>query len=149
MAKIVPKEIADHILPFNWDVRLVWRQEAAVLQRPLLDFDYLLNLRLWSSVPNRGMLFDISPREVIASPHRAPHQERRMLTADIRFPIDFLHYKERLWILDGVHRLARLSQMGADVVSIRVHSEATIPRITAHAEQGGGRTLRSMPHLER
>ncbi len=132
--KIIPDILADHILPFDWDVHLVWEEAAEVFPRPLTDFDYLLDLPLWSSVPNRGMLFDISPREVIAFPQRSPHQYQRVLKANIIFPIDLVHYQEREWILDGVHRLANLYLMGTDFVSVRLHSNAIIPQITARAE---------------
>ena len=129
--KILPDILADHILPFDWDVRLVWTEEAEVSRWPIADLAYLLDLPLWSSVPGRGMLFDISPREVLASPDRSPHQYLRALQADLAFPIDLLRYRECHWILDGVHRLAKLALLGEDFVDVRVHSEAIIPRIVA------------------
>ena len=129
--KILPDILADHILPFDWDVRLVWTEEAEVSRWPIADLAYLLDLPLWSSVPGRGMLFDISSREVLASPDRSPHQYLRVLQADLAFPIDLLRYRECHWILDGVHRLAKLALLGEDFVGVRVHSEAIIPRIVA------------------
>jgi hypothetical protein len=128
--KVLPDILADHILPFDWDVRRVWTQEEAEVSRwPIADLAYLLDLPLWSSVPGRGMLFDISPREVLASPDRSPHQLLRVLQADVAFPIDLLRYQERHRILDGVHRLAKLALGGEHFVNVRVHSEAIIPRI--------------------
>jgi hypothetical protein len=73
MTKYVPSVLAEHILPFNWDVRKLWNLEAEISLQPRSDFDYLLDLPLWSSVPDQGMLFDISPREVIVCPERSPH----------------------------------------------------------------------------
>ena len=128
--KALPKILTDHILPFDWDVRRVWEMEREVTVRPVSDFAYLLDLPLWSSVPNRGMLFDISPREVLESPQRSPHQYERVLGADVGFPIDLLFYQEREWILDGVHRLAKLHLMGVDRVRTRLHPEEVIPRIS-------------------
>jgi hypothetical protein len=127
--KVLPDILAGHILPFDWDVRRVWTQEAEVSRWPVADLAYLLDLPLWSSVPGRGMLFDISPREVLSSPGRSPHQHLRVLQSDVAFPIDLLRHQERHWILDGVHRLAKLALMGDEFVSVRVHSEAIIPRI--------------------
>jgi hypothetical protein len=135
--KRVPKELSEHILPFNWDVRRVWQQVSAITQRPIADFHYLLDLPLWSSLPQQGMLFDISPREVMAFPERSPHQTQRIHTAHIDFPIDLLHYQGRDWVLDGVHRIAKLSMMGEDTVNVRIHGEEAIPRIKIEeAEQG-------------
>lgn len=130
MTKPIPPELANHILPFNWDVRLVWQQEAEVSQRLLLEFEYLLDLPLWSSRPKMGMLFDIAPRTVMAFPEKAPHQTQRIHEARIDFPIDLLRYQGREWVLDGVHRIARLSLMGVDTIRVRIHDEAAIPRIT-------------------
>jgi hypothetical protein len=136
VSKVIPKILSDHILPFNWDVRIVWSQHAEISRLPFSDFHYLLDLPLWSSVPNRGMLFDISPREVISFPQRSPHQYSRVLKASIEFPIDLIYYREKRWILDGVHRLAKLSLLKVDFVDSRIHSEAVIPHISARAEQG-------------
>ncbi len=131
MTKNVPSVLANHILPFNWDVRKLWNLEAEISLQPRSDFDYLLDLPLWSSVPNQGMLFDISPREVIACPERSPHQYHRIKHADISFPIDLLIYREQPWILDGVHRLTRIFQFGSEFVRVRFHSEAVIHHITS------------------
>ena len=128
--KTLPNILVDHILPFDWDVRRVWELEREVTVRPVSDFCYLLDLPLWSSVPDRGMLFDISPREVIDSPQRSPHQYERVLEADLGFPIDLLLYQEREWILDGVHRLVKLHLMGVDRVRTRLHPDEIIPRIS-------------------
>jgi hypothetical protein len=141
--KNIPATLTGHILPFNWDVRRVWAQKAKVCVLPLADFDGLLDLPLWSSVPNRGMLFDLLPREVVAVPQKAPHQYRRILAANTEFPIDLLSYRGRRWILDGVHRLAKLSLIGVEVVSVRCHPEAIIPQITILAESKTCRILRN------
>jgi hypothetical protein len=129
MVKRVPSEIEEHILPFNWDVRRVWELDAAIVLRTLESFDYLLDLPLWSSRPKCGMLFDIAPREVLASPGISPHQTQRIHDSRIEFPIDLLRYQGRDWVLDGVHRLAKLIAIGEKTVRVRVHDETVIPRI--------------------
>ena len=80
-----------------------------------------------------GLLFDISPRQVLNSPDLSPHQAYRVKSADVGFPLDFLRFKERLWILDGVHRLARLYQLGESNVRLRVHPSDIIADITVPA----------------
>jgi hypothetical protein len=129
MVKDVPSILVDHILPFNWNVREVWNLKAERSLQPYSDFDYLLDLPLWSSVPNQGMLFDISPREVIICPERSLYQYHRIEQVDISFPIELLIYQERQWILDGVHRLTKIFQFGAEFVPIRLHLETVIPHI--------------------
>jgi hypothetical protein len=127
--KTVPGVLTDHVLSFDWDVRCVWGLEAEVISLPREELEYLLHLPLWSSVPNRGMLFDISPREVLKDPERSPHQYGRILAADINYPMDMLLYAGRRWVLDGVHRLSRLSLMSSQEVRVRIHPETIIPQI--------------------
>ncbi|MES2923058.1 MAG: hypothetical protein V4819_15995 [Verrucomicrobiota bacterium] len=110
-------------------MREVWKLEALTTSQPRSEYDYLLDLPLWSSVPNMGMLFDISPREVILNPEKSPHQTERIQKTDIGYPLDFLVMDGRHWILDGVHRLAKIYQLGVEFIKIRVHAESVIPQI--------------------
>lgn len=124
-----PKILADHILPFNWDVRKVWALDTPpmVIQRE--DMDYLLYLPLWSSIPNNGMMFDISPMDVIDDPFSFKHHHKHIDTVNLSHPIDMLLLNYRPWILDGVHRLARLYIEQIELISVRFHPESVIPLI--------------------
>ena len=51
------------------------------------------------------------------------------MNADIVFPLEFLEYCDRCWILDGVHQLARLYMTGTQEVDIRIHEASIIPHI--------------------
>lgn len=129
MPKLIPVGLKDHILPFHWDVRLVWGLRAPITILPRADLDYLLDLRLWSAIPRAGLTFDISPKAAIQNPQASPHQYQRVLDADPAFPIDVLHFENRHWILDGVHRLAKLYLLNHGAVSVRIHSHEVIPII--------------------
>jgi len=129
MSKIIPAGLAAHVLPFHWDVREVWKLEAVTSCQPRVEYDYLLDLSLWSSVPNMGMLFNISPREVIRNPGKSAHQTERIQKTDIGYPLDFIVMDGRHWILDGVHRLAKIYQLGLQFINVRYHAESIIPRI--------------------
>ncbi len=129
ISKMVPKSLEEHILPFNWDVRKVWALEKTAIAIPRARYDYLLNLPLWSSKPNQGMLFDISPLEVVEDALRSPHQFARVVNCDVSYPIDLIYYCDREWILDGVHRLARKYQLKDPTVLVRVHTDVVIPEI--------------------
>ena len=130
MPKYVPPALTDHLLPFNWDVRKVWGLVAPVSEIAISEFSYLLELPLWSSVPNQGMLFDISPAEVICDPSASPYQTQRLADADTRFPIDLLLLNDRRWVLDGVHRIAKLSTLNVPCVHVRVHTASIITLIS-------------------
>lgn len=129
MASKVPQALRHHILPFDWDVRRVWRLDTPARPIPRAELDYLLDLPLWSSKPKSGMLFDLAPRAVLEDARAAPHQYRRVCEADTSYPIDMLEFDGARWILDGVHRLARLYLEGAEVVSLRLHPAEVVPLI--------------------
>lgn len=126
--KSFPCILQNHILPFNWDVRKVWALKADAVEVPLSDFSYLLDLPLWSSVKGQ-MLFNLSPISVIENPHVSAYQTERLASTDMQYPLDFLMFDGRPWILDGVHRLARLYQDKKDVFKARFHDSDVLPLI--------------------
>lgn len=121
MSKYIPKELEDFILPFNWDVKKVWELPASVENVELRDFEFMFDLPFWSSRPDAGMLFDISPNEVLENMNLYPHQKERVENADVRYPVDFIFENDTYYILDGLHRLARHKLMGNKTVRIRKH----------------------------
>ncbi len=129
MRKFIPELIQEHILPFNWDVKKVWTLECKSVATPRSHFDYLLGLPLWSSKPNMGMLFDISPLEVLGDKSRSPYQYDRVVKADLSWPIDLLEWKGKTWVLDGVHRIAKSYLQKDSNISVRLHNERVIPAI--------------------
>ena len=129
MPKFIPDILKDYILPFNWDVRKVWALNADVVQVPCFKFAYLLELPVWSSVPGRGLLFDICPMDVIRNPNTSIYQTRRLREAKLRYPIDVLVVEEMLWILDGVHRITKHFALDNPTLAVRFHNENIIQDI--------------------
>jgi hypothetical protein len=129
MKKRIPEKLKEHILPFNWDVRAVWALDAKKFRLCRKEFDYLLELPLWSSVPKKGMLFDLAPIEVIRNPDMWPYQNQRLLVTDTSYPMDFLVLNNKNWILDGVHRLAKNYISKVEFVEVRYHEESIIHKI--------------------
>lgn len=129
MSKYIPEILKNHILPFNWSGDAVWALEAPVLTAPRVEYDYLLNLPLWSSVAGRRMLFDTKPIDVINDPNISAYQTTRLKKVDATCPLDFLIHKGRKWILDGVHRLAKLYILQEEMINVRLHTDTCIPAI--------------------
>jgi len=127
--KSIPLALQNHILPFNWDVGKVWALEADTVWMNITQLTYLLELPLWSSTRHQGLLFDISPMSVILDPSSCPHQFNRLQQAQLHYPIDMLRFQEKLWILDGVHRIAKHVIAGTLKLRVRVHDEAAVPLI--------------------
>ncbi len=129
MAKKVPVSVRDVILPFNWDVEVVWALGAPVTIEKRTDFDYLLYYPLWSSKSGLGMLFDLSPMTVIDYPNASDYQKGRLTNTDTSFPIDVIELEGQTWLLDGSHRLAKLYMDGREEVMVRRHTEAVLDAI--------------------
>lgn len=132
MPKAIPEILKNHILPFNWDVRKVWAIEAEVVQVPCSEFTYLLELPLWSSVPKRGLLFNVRPIEVIRDPSVSTYQARRLDQTELEYPIDILLMQDRRWVLDGVHRIAKHFILKHSTIPIRYHNENFISEIKSN-----------------
>jgi hypothetical protein len=129
MHKIVPEILRDHILPFNWDVRKVWALEADVIQVRFSEFAYLLELPLWSSVAKQGLLFDVCPMDVIRNPNISIYQTQRLQQIELQHPIDVLVARDKRWILDGVHRVAKHFILNRPTLFVRFHDESIVPAI--------------------
>ena len=129
MSKYVPEILKNHILPFNWNGKVVWALESPVLRVPRVEYDYLLYLPLWSSVTGKGMLFDTKPIDVINDPNISIYQTDRLKKVNIAHPLDFLIHKGRKWILDGIHRLAKLYMLKEKMINVRLHPDTCIPAI--------------------
>ncbi|MFD2177169.1 hypothetical protein [Veronia pacifica] len=121
MSKYIPKELEKFILPFNWDVKKVWELPAPIEDAEMSVFEFMFDLPFWSSRPNAGMLFDISPNEVLENMNLYPHQKDRVENADIQYPIDLIFENGTYYILDGLHRLARHKLMGNKTIKARRH----------------------------
>lgn len=68
-----------------------------------------------------GMLFDLTPNQALTNLDLYPHQRERIEKADIRYPVDIIFDEERFYILDGLHRVARLIVESSTQVRVRKH----------------------------
>ncbi len=129
MQKKIPLSLQDHLLPFNWDVKKVWKLSAPLQEKSIQEFLYLLALPFWTKEAGCGMKFNVTPLEVLTDPNLSPWQYERVVSADTTFPLDFVSFEKRLCVLDGLHRLANLYRLGADKVLVRIHSEESVCKV--------------------
>ena len=129
----MPLSLRRVIPPFDWDVRAVWALDAPTVVVPRTELDPLLTLPMWSSRRGCGPLFDLVPLDVLADPALHPRHRDRIEAADVRFPLDFLLQDGDRYVLDGLHRLARLHRDGVTEVSVRHHGPAVADRIRMDA----------------
>ncbi|RXJ72845.1 hypothetical protein CS022_13400 [Veronia nyctiphanis] len=119
--KKIPEALQGFLLPYNWDVTKVWALDAPSQQLHIDTLAFMFELPFWSSVKGE-MRFDVKPIDVLNDPSLHPHQWQRVIQADLRYPIDLIYSNNRYYILDGLHRLARLKQQGLTTVKVRIHS---------------------------
>ena len=104
---LLPAALRAFYFDFDWENPRVWALDLPVESMPTSELSWHLDLPIWSRTP--GVLcFDLRPRDVLARPEAHPRHYERLQTVDLRHPIDMMPCGDRLVILDGVHRLARL-----------------------------------------
>jgi len=92
----------------------------------------LLELPLWSSVPKKGLLFDVRPIDVMRDPNASIYQTQRLQETELHHPIDVLvgfGESDRWWILDGAHRIAKHFILQHPIIRVRFHDTSIIPVI--------------------
>ncbi len=106
----------------------MWAEQARVFVMPTRELSWHLDVPLWSSTIDEP-LFDLRPRDVLNDPRRYPEQWLRLRTANLNHPLDLMWTTDRLVILDGIHRLARLAYEGIPEARVRRIPRSAIPRI--------------------
>src|SRR5262249_2406946 len=112
-----PAEIAEYFHS-SWETREIWRVEAPRGTIAVRDLEWHLDYPFFSSDPPLP-LFDLRPRAVLDAPHRFPKHWRRVLAADLAFPVDLCSFGNRTVILDGFHRLLKCIDAGALAMECR------------------------------
>jgi len=117
MASLTPDHAAGFWPDFDWDNRLLWSLDLPSSSMEVDELSWLLDLPVWSSRPP-APLFDLVPRTVIESPGVHVGHARRVLHADLSYPLLVHHHRGRWVVLDGLHRLAKLVCRGATLATV-------------------------------
>ncbi len=117
----LPPHMKDLLLPFDWDVRRVWELSATPETVPIGALNFLLTNPFWSKNPDSFTDFDLCPIDFLSGRFNSRYHRERIQRADTFFPLDFIEENQRLWIVDGIHRLAKLFQKEDSHVQIRKH----------------------------
>ncbi|BCJ35355.1 hypothetical protein Athai_28580 [Actinocatenispora thailandica] len=110
----------------RWRLDLLWQLRLPVQRLAVAQFDWLLDLPLWQ---RDGRRFQVTPRQVLAAPDRFGDHLRRVLAAELDFPIHAVAHHDRLVVLDGYHRLARATFEGRREIAAMVLSRADLDGI--------------------
>lgn len=124
---LVPQIIQDVGFDFDWDNKKVWALDIPVTSMPMSDLAWHLNIPFWDS---EGVdEYNLKPSEVIAYPEKEPTHFKKIMEADLSYPIDIMENKRRWLILDGLHRLVRLNMLGMQEIKVRIVPREIISQI--------------------
>lgn len=122
----IPKIIQEVGFDFSWSEPKVWALEVPEESMPIQELVWHFDIPfLWE----KGGVYNLKPREVLDHPDQHPEEYQRTMRADTTFPIDIMENKGRWLILDGLHRLMKLSQEAAASVRVRKIPHSRIPDI--------------------
>ena len=114
--KKVPKIIQEIGFDFEWSEEKVWELNVPTEEMPIDVLAWHFDIPFWNT---EGGYYDLAPQEVIDNPQKYKEEYERTMRADLRYPIDVMENKERLLILDGLHRLTKAKIIGLDTVQAR------------------------------
>ncbi|KKR68211.1 MAG: hypothetical protein UU09_C0014G0013 [Microgenomates group bacterium GW2011_GWA2_40_6] len=100
----------DFPFDFEKDPKKIWALDIPVTNIPIDSLLWHLEMPFWSS--DQGY-YDLSPNDLLIHPELSPVHFQKVLTADLRYPLDFVSYKGRDKIIDGLHRLTRYKMQGS------------------------------------
>jgi hypothetical protein len=116
----MPDSVRDAIPVRLWDRERLHALELPVVEMPVADLLWLLDIPLWADA---GEPFRLTPIEVGAHPDRFPDQWARTTAAGLAWPIHVLRFNGRWPILDGVHRLLKAKVLGLSTIPAMTLSE--------------------------
>jgi len=102
--KIIKDVGFDFEFDFDRDPPKIWTLNTLVVEEPLDDFIWHLSIPFWSTPTGH---YDLSPLELIRDPSLSEFHYNKVVNAELIYPIDFLLYKGRKKIIDGLHRLTK------------------------------------------
>jgi len=121
----IPQIIKDVGFDFDWSEPKVWALEVPVEEIGIEELTWHFGVPfLWENG-----VYNLKPQETIDNPEVHREEYERTMRADTSHPIDIMENKGRWLILDGLHRLMKLSIQGEKVISVRKIPRDKIPEI--------------------
>ena len=112
----VPASIQAIMPNVMWNRARLHQLDIPVRDIPVAQLRWQLDLPWWR---HGKQVFAITPNQVRNDPETFVVQFRRMLDADLDFPIHVLE-RDRLILLDGFHRLLKADMLEMRTISARV-----------------------------
>jgi len=91
---------------FRWSLDRLWALDISSEEMEISDLDWHIELPFWDY---NGGSYNLKPVDVLINPKKYPEEYNKILEADTTYPIDIMENKDKWVILDGLHRLCKLS----------------------------------------
>lgn len=131
MKRELPEIIKQVGFDFDWDEKKVWQLDAPIEDMPIDQLSWHFEVPFWQSNPDG--YYNLKPIDVINHPDIYREEYDRTMVADTSYPVDVMYWKQHWTILDGLHRLAKLSIEGKNIIKVRKISQNDIPKISTSA----------------
>ncbi len=124
---IIPESVLEYGFDFDWNEEDVWKLNYPTQEIALEILEWHFNIPFWNW---DNEWYVLKPIDVINNPQKYKLQYDRVMASDISYPIDVMVNKERLVILDGLHRLVKCKLLGMNKVKVRIIPRKEIPNIS-------------------
>lgn len=122
----LPKIIKDVGFEFSWNEPKVWALNTPVEEIPIEELTWHFAVPFWFKP---GGKYDLTPQEVVDNPQNFAEEYQRIQSSDTSHPLDIMLWKGKWLLLDGLHRLVKLSLDGQKTVKVRKILHKDIPKI--------------------
>jgi len=119
----IPDELKNVYVDFYWSQNKLWALEMTVTELAINELDWILDYPVWYMDP------EPIPRMILKNQEQDSPHWNRIKAADLNFPIHVLYWKNRLLILDGIHRLIKAKTSGATKIKTKILSKGQILKI--------------------
>lgn len=123
----IPESVLEYGFDFDWDEEDVWKLNYPVQEIASQILEWHFDVPFWNW---NKKWYVLKPRDVINNPEKYKLEYERVMNSDISYPIDVMVNKERLVILDGLHRLVKCNLLGMNKVKVRIIPRSEIPNIS-------------------
>lgn len=116
----------------NWEEEKIWALKLPVIDLDINDLVWHFDAPWWPD--DNGERWMVTPWDVIRQIEGTLNEQSNIEKVDLNFPIEVLAHRDRLLILDGVHRLVKAYKHGDKKIKARIIPREKLPEIIVSDE---------------
>lgn len=111
---------------FDYDAQKVWKLNLPTEEMDIDELIWLLDIPFWWQ---NGGKYNLTPNTVLNNPDKYERKYKKILNADLDYPIHIIYWKNSWMILDGLHRLSKQKLNEAKKIKVIKVPHEAIPLI--------------------